>query len=370
MKTLNLFLFIFAGLFLNRHQTLQDTNPSLSKIDTHLENLLADPEIQALSAGVLYNGHSFIFHKGTLLNGNSPTDETLYEIASLTKTFTGTLLAHAIVDGKASIDDDIRNYLPYRLPNLEYDNQPITFRHLVTHQSGLPHMFPNREGFFEDPNWNELPFKINKLQDGYSEEEFFTELSQIQLDATPGTNFQYSNVGANLVGYILEEIYNQPFEDLLKEKVLAPLNMSDTKISLSETNLEFLAEGQNIKQIKMPFRVNKEMNAEGGIISNTENMIRYINYHLKTDDKVVCTSHQYLWDGKYGDFEAGLFWQVNKNGDNPDKIFQNGGSFGTSSWITLIPEKSIGVFIVTNIAGPEIHQKLSETTEKIIKELN
>ena len=80
----------------------------------------------------------------------------------------------------------------------------------------------------------------------------------------------------------------------------------------------------------------------------------------------MAIAHQHLWNGKYGDFETGFFWQINKNGVQPDIIFQNGGAFGTSSWVSFIPEQKLGVFIVTNIAGPDIHQKLSEATNKIL----
>src|SRR5690606_3771155 len=131
-------------------------------------------------------------------NGEEPKDKTLYEIASLTKTFTGTMLAFAIVENKVNIDDDIRRYLKDSFPNLEYEGHPITFRHLVTHQSGLPNMFPNHKALFENPNWDELPFKINDVQKDFSKNEFFSELSKVNLSAKPGTGLNYSNVGANL----------------------------------------------------------------------------------------------------------------------------------------------------------------------------
>ena len=145
--------------------------------------------------------------------------------------------------------------------------------------------------------------------------------------------------------------------------------MNSTYISKEKIELNRLAYGQNSNGIKMPLRVNKEMNAEGGIISSTKDMLKYLRFHLDETNEIVKKSHQHLWNGKYGDFDVGFFWQINKNGNNPDRIFQNGGAFGTSSWVTLIPESNIGVFIVTNVAGQNIHQKLNETVDKIIKEI-
>jgi CubicO group peptidase (beta-lactamase class C family) len=278
-------------------------------------------------------------------------------------------LASAIVENKVKIDDDIRLYLNDSFPNLEYEGYPITFRHLVTHQSGLPHMFPNSPQLFENPNWDELPFKINDLQKDFSKADFFRELSNVNLTVKPGNGLTYSNARANLLGYLLEEVYDKPFEKLLAERIFIPQKMENTHITRAILNLDNVAVGQNTNKIRMPIRVEKSMNAEGGIISNTADMAKYMKYHLEEDKQVISVSHQHLWEGSYGEYEAGLFWQINKNGDKPDKIFQNGGAFGTSSWITLIPEKKIGVFIVTNVAGQDIHQKLSETVDKIISEI-
>ena len=342
----------------------------LAKVESQLDSLLANPKINSLSLGLVMDGKSYTFHKGRLLIGEAPTDATLYEIASLTKTFTGTLLAKAIAEKRVDIDDDVRKYLKESLPNLEYGGKPITFRHLATHQSGLPHMFPDVEGLFENPDWDTLPFKLNQIQKDFSREDFFKELAKVRLDIAPGSTFRYSNAGANLLGYILEEIYNKRFETLLIKKLFTPLDMKNSELSLAKVNRDKLAIGTNTGNVKMPTRIEKDMNAEGGIVTNTADMINYLKFHLEKENKVVKISHQHLWDGQYGDFEAGLFWQINKNGNEADRIFQNGGAFGTSSWITLVPERQIGVFIITNVAGQEIHQKLAETTEKIIALLN
>lgn len=97
-----------------------------------------------------------------------------------------------------------------------------------------------------------------------------------------------------------------------------------------------------------------------------DDMIKYMQFELDTDNPLIQISHQQLFDGKYGDFENGLFWQIFKNGSKPTKMFQNGGAFGTSSWLTIMPETKTGVFIITNVSGPQVHQKLSILADKII----
>jgi len=360
-------LIISIGLVCGNYSSQKEIDSITEKINIQLDSLLFNPAFESVSIGVIKDNKTYSIHKGKLLNGNAPSNETLYEIASITKTFTGTLLAQAIFEKKVKLDDDISQYLTDDLPNLEYENEPITFRHLVTHQSGLPNMFPNKEGLFDNPDWDKLPFEINSLQENFSKKAFFNELAKVELDTIPGLNFSYSNAGANLLGYLLEEIYNKPYEVLLQEKILAPLKMKNTAIAKSEVDINKIAYGQNSNKIKMPLRVEKAMNAEGGIVSTVPDMLNYLRFHLDEKNEIVATSHQHLWNGKYGDFDIGFFWQINKNGSNPDVIFQNGGAFGTSSWVSIIPEKDIGIFIVTNTSGANIHQKLNEIVNKIIE---
>ncbi len=362
-------LFFVASCTPKAHLTSNQNDILFQKINNICDSLLTNPEFKSISLGVIVNDKNYKIHKGLLRNGKSPNDRTTYEIASLTKTFTGTLLANAIFENKVNLDDDIRKFLPGKYPNLEFEGQPITFRHLVTHQSGLPNMFPNKMEIFNNANWDKLPFEINELQKGYTKSKFFNDLSIVKLDTLPGTKFMYSNVGAILLGYILENVYQDTFDNLVKDKILRPLKMSNTETRISKTEKKYLAVGQNANMIEMPFRVEKDMNSEGGMVSTVGDMMKYMSYHLKENDAIISTAHQQLWNGKFGDFEAGLFWQINKDGDKPDKIFQNGGAYGTSSWITLVPERNIGVFIITNVAGQTVHQNLNQAVEKIIAEI-
>jgi len=280
MKKINLNILAIIGLLIIGCQPQKETNPIVGKIELELDSLLVNPEFEAVSLGVIIGKEEYIFHEGSLLDKTKPNDETLYEIASLTKTFTGTLLAQAINEEKIVIDADIREYLPENLSNLTYDNQPIKIQHLVTHQSGLPNMFPDKKEIFNNPNWDKLPFTINELQKDFSREDFFSELEKFKLDTFPGLNFTYSNCGANLIGYILEEIYQKPFEELLQQKILNPLNMTSTKISKNEIELDRIAYGQNSNKIKMPLRVDKAMNAEGGIITSTKDMLKFLQVNM------------------------------------------------------------------------------------------
>ena len=143
--------------------------------------------------------------------------------------------------------------------------------------------------------------------------------------------------------------------------------MRKTQISVEAIDTSKLAYGINMNGNPMPIRAEKDMMAEGGILSSTEDMLKYLQFHLDTTSAVTRAARQELWNGQFGDFEAGLFWQIFKDGDRPDRIFQNGGAYGTSSWVTLIPESQLGVFLVTNFAGEGVHQQLNQLADGILR---
>ncbi len=361
------FLPIALLLILSACETNSEpTDPRLVQVQQIVDSLFSAQNWPALSIGIIIRDQTQEIHKGQLLNGQSPNGSTLYEMASLTKTFTGTLLAHALAEGKTTIDQDIRLQLADSFPNLAFQGKPITYRHLATHQSGLPHLFPESPNLFDNPDWDKLPFRINTLQEGFSKADFFESLSSFQLDTVPGTLFVYSNAGPNLLGYLLENMYENSYRELLKAKILDPLGMSQTELQVTAIDTTKLAYGQNMNGTRMPIRAEKDMMAEGGILASTRDMIKYLQFHLDTTSTVALTARQELWNGKFGDFEAGLFWQIFKDGDNPDRVFQNGGAYGTSSWVTLIPELQLGVFLVTNVAGEGVHQLLNQLADEIL----
>jgi serine-type D-Ala-D-Ala carboxypeptidase/endopeptidase len=104
-----------------------------------------DPHAVGLSVGVVQGGRSHSYHFGTVNKRHQQVanDRSIYAIASLTKTFTGTLLAQAELDGKLKLNDDVRKYLDGSYPNLAFEGQPIRIYHLLNHRSGLPYILPN-----------------------------------------------------------------------------------------------------------------------------------------------------------------------------------------------------------------------------------
>ena len=125
------------------HQPAKDLG---ADIDEVAATLIEQPLLHSTSIAVVYRGQEFIRHRGDMEAGrpSPPTDATLYEIGSLSKTLAGTLMANAVLERRLGLDDDVRMYLQGDYPNLQYKGDPIRIRHLLSHTSGLPNMLPER----------------------------------------------------------------------------------------------------------------------------------------------------------------------------------------------------------------------------------
>jgi CubicO group peptidase (beta-lactamase class C family) len=312
---------------------------------------------QVVSISVVDAGNTYQYHLGTLSNGDIPNNHTIYEIGSITKTYTGLVVAKAILDGKVELDKDIRYYLKNNeYKNLELSKQYITLRHLMTHTSGLPEDFSYNREDIEQGTYFE---KISK----YSRDNYFDDLRKVKLNSVPGEEYQYSNSGTNLVAYILESVYQKPFELILSEEITTKSGGLYTKFRRTNSELDEIVVGTGSNGDQMPL-ASAYWFADGGLTSNVESVTQYIQHQLSSEPEVAI-SHQLLDDSWVGHGKA-FYWYTNKYDSNEQMLYQSGGSMGTSSWLAIYPKKNMGVFIVTNVASGNTQEELETISDKII----
>ncbi len=312
---------------------------------------------QVVSISVVDAENTYQYHLGTLSNGDIPNNQTIYEIGSITKTYTGLVVAKAILDGKVELDKDIRYYLKNNeYKNLELSNQYITLRHLMTHTSGLPEDFSYNREDIEQGTYFE---KISK----YSRDNYFDDLRKVKLNSVPGEEYQYSNSGTNLVAYILESAYQKPFELLLSEEITTKSGGLYTKFRRTNSELGEIVVGTGRNGDQMPL-ASAYWFADGGLTSSVESVTQYIKHQLSSEPEVAI-SHQLLDDSWTGHGKA-FYWYTNKYDSNEQMLYQSGGSMGTSSWLAIYPKKNMGVFIVTNVASGNTQEELETISDKII----
>src|SRR5207244_1996226 len=125
-------------------QKVKSDNRLLTALDKQVDSAVR-PYINlaittGVSIGILRNGKMYFYNYGETAKGNKklPNQHTIYEIGSISKTFTATLLADAVSNGKISLGDPVSKYLPARIPALEFEGVPVTIKMLSNHSSGIP----------------------------------------------------------------------------------------------------------------------------------------------------------------------------------------------------------------------------------------
>ncbi len=339
-------------------------------MDANAAPFLKDPSVTSVSIGVYKNGEAHITHYGEIDpgKGNLPTDSTFYEIASITKTVTGTVTAQAVLDGKLSLDDDIRKYLKGEYKNLEYDGHPILIKHVLTHTSRLP---SNNKGIDEvfKKREDSLSFKFAEIEENYTKENYFNYLQEISLDTIPGTKYQYSNVGANLMAHILETVYEKPFTSLLNKHVFDKAGMTNTKMNLTKEESKHLANGYNsdgnlMPHFPMPIKL---WGAAGALKSTMPDLIKYMQYQLDSTNVVVQESHKKLYKEDATEW-VGYFWRVEEN-DEGRYYHHHGGMFGANTYFNVFPEYKMGIVVTTNVGGGMASSVLKEVADGLLDDL-
>jgi len=206
--------------------------------DSEINLLMKLGHMPSLSACIIKND-SMIWYKGygyyDRSNRKIPTDDTVYMVASISKTFTATAILQLYERGLFDLDDDVSEYLPFDLKNPKYPNVNITFRMLLAHQSSL-----TKAKFTFPIYFTFLGYSFDWLDEyllpngGIYDEDAW-------LDVPPGEEYCYSDIDFGILGYLVENLSNQSFNDYCKEHIFQPLNMTNTSFELGDFKYSNLA---------------------------------------------------------------------------------------------------------------------------------
>jgi len=347
-----------------------------NRLETWLDTLVHDAAATyvqdashvGLSIGIFKNGEIYTYNYGTLRKGINalPDSTTIYEIGSISKTFTGLLLAQAILDKKIKPEDDIRDYLAGAYPNLEYKARPIRIIDLANHSSGLPSFLPDKPEVFQQ-NPDSVPFLLASLHRNYTKDRFLKDLHNVKIDTVPGFKYRYSNAAVQLLGFILERAYCTNFAELIARYITTPLGMRQTRFS-GPAAAATLSRGYDAKGVEMPY-MPELMKASGGIYSSVSDMLRYIHYQLDEQHTAVRLSH--TPSHVFGDGAVlGLYWRLDKTPAGKRELWHTGGTFGFSSYCVLYPEENTGLILLSNEFDPGAELALVAIAQKLVKGLD
>lgn len=324
-------------------------------------SFMQQPSRVGLSVGIIKNGQTQFYNFGTIDKGKNllPTQNTVYEIGSISKTFGSLLLAKAVVEKRVKLTDDVRQYLPGSYANLAFEGQPIQLLHLANTTSGLPDNIPDRSAAYQRTKPDSIPFLMAELLKGYTRENFFEDLRQVKLTAAPGLAPRHSNAAAQLLGYVLGTVYKRPFPELVAEYINQPLQLKAT----AEGPLPV---GYNEHSMPMPRDNMPATYASGSLQYSAADMARYLQHQLNEADAAVALTHRPAW-GQPDEEAVGLNWVISKTVDSRRLLDHTGGTFGFASYCAVYPELKFGIVLLSNESDRGTQGSLRAMAEEVLE---
>jgi len=311
------------------------------QVDSAVSAYMRKPEAVGLSVGILRNDSLFVYGYGETQTGNKriPTGNTLFEIGSVSKTFTDVLLADAVRRGLVKLDDPASNYLPDSLPPLRYDGVTVTLRMLANHTSGLPRLPTNLDA---GPSYNpQNPYAH------YDERSLFAYLRKAQFTHKPGSVYAYSNLGMGLLGTILSRRAGKSYEQLLAEVIIRPLGLSNTFVTLPADKQ--LVQGYDAEGKSAHLWDFQALTGAGGIRSTVNDLLRILQANLGKAPASLLKDLQIAQQPTHTEeathVTVGLGWHINSK---TGWWWHNGGTGGFRSFAGFNPKKKTGIIVLTN----------------------
>ncbi len=275
------------------------------------------------------------------------TTQSKFKIASISKSFTGLLVATAIHEGKLNENDRIEAHLPsFKLSETWKD---ITVKQLVSHTSGIPHW----KGY--EDYWT----KDSKLS--LSKKQIITRILDMELLFAPGEKTSYSSPGYFLLASILENIYKMTYADIISQKISNKLNLAHTGIYNELKVIKNMAYGYHLlpdeTMVPAPYRSNATLKGAGSLYSNSHDLLKW---NMSLIDGKSWNSEILKWlfaktsnikVGSNGGPSYGMGWYLHESGLGRPKAYQSaGGTFGYSSISVVYPEEKVSIIVLGNIS--------------------
>lgn len=273
--------------------------------------------------------------------------QATFEIGSLTKLFTATLLADFVFANQVKLDDPIQGYLDFSLK----PKQAITFRQLANHTAGLPRLPSNF--VVNEANQNN-PFQhydSSRLKKNLTE--------QLTLQHTPGMKYAYSNLGSGLLAFTLTEMSDTSFEVLLQERLFKPYQMTNSS-SARHKLVARLVQGQNTQGEKTPNWEFDALAGAGAVYSTVEDMAKFALAQFDPDNEVAQLTHRpTIRVGRK--MSAGLGWHILDKKKGQKWHWHNGATGGYRSSMALDVAHKNGVIILSNVSA--FHKRAAKIDE-------
>jgi len=332
-------------------------NFTLDDYEDKIEFLMRMGHIPSLAACIVKND-SLVWSKAygysDIKQKKHATLDTVYPIASVTKLITATAIMQLYDQGEFDLDDDVSNYLPFELRNPKFPDDPITFRMILAHHSSLDNELLRFSVYFALFGY---PY-------GWLEEYLLPNGSvynpKVWLDSSPGETAQYTSIGYEILGYLVEEISGQPYDEYCEEHIFLPLDMKNTGFHLSEYKKSQLAIPYIWRGgLFIPIlQIEPKIYASAGIRSTVLDLSHFLIAHMNDgtyngtrilSEESLNLSHTIQYENSYyQDYQLGLGWGFRTLSDGKMYEGQAGSYPGCQSVMRHRLEDDVGVIFFWN----------------------
>jgi len=297
-------------------------------------------ECAGIAIGIDHGGEHGFYPYGSVEHGTGrlSTPTTEFEIGSITKVFTTTLLALYAHRHQVKLDAALQNYVPPGITVPSFSGRRITLVELATHTSGLPRVPPIHG-------------------ESYASSDMFAFLGAYRLPRAPGTRYEYSNLGVALLADALAKATGVPWETLLERDITSKLGMSDTGLKLNVEQRSRLAIGYNAAGVRAKENMPTwpAFNGAGALFSTVDDMRRFLAWNMgevKSDlNDLLEDLHKPRFALPRGGAAMGLAWHILPL-ERPGLsiVWKNGQTLGYASYIGFVTGAKSGIVILANSA--------------------
>jgi CubicO group peptidase (beta-lactamase class C family) len=292
-------------------------------------------------AGIVDEAGTHVYRAGTSGTPRPLDEHTLFEIGSVTKTFTATILASMVLDRIVSLDDPVAKYLPSDVHVPERNGLPITLLSLATQHSGLPRMPDNLDMRNPaDPYADYRSADLYRFVGGYT------------LPRDPGASFEYSNLGVGLLGDALAYRAGTSYEALVRTRVFDPLGMRESSSlpvdQLSPALRAQVAVGHDADGAAVPPWNFGALAPAGAVRSSVADMLAYVRCNMGDGPLAKACLFAQQPRATLPGSHIGLVWWT---GDVVPVVHHGGDTFGFHASVAIAPDRSRGVVVLANGGG-------------------
>lgn len=335
-------------------------------VDQYIEKIMGVHEFAGLAVGIVLD-KQIVYAKGfgvqNIETKEPVTPGSLFSIASISKTFVATAIMQLVEQGKITLDTPLTTCLPYfHIDDVRY--KQVTISQMLSHISGMPDI--------EDYMWEPPAYDDGAL------ERYVRNLGKVTLEFSPGEKFVYSNTAYDILGQVIAEVSGQIFEDYIEQHILLPLGMQNSTFLYKKASPDLITSPYlslpNLEAAPL-YPYYRDHAPSGSLHTSVMELSRWAIANLNKGkfngaQIISPTSHDLLWqpraitDEKTPDEYVGLCWFLSHY-KGEKTVSHTGSDIGFTTNLTLLPEKSAGVVVLSN-TYPSPTDKISNALLDII----